>query len=116
MRAGTISSHLPVAERPIVKRRIFAMSQEPGRALDAYRRRCGAFAVLLTVLSPVLGAQEYEDLTVVPLAQAAPPEVVEGSIGKIGDPVPNDGMFNSYTVTVPQGPFATVALEVAGMT
>ena len=69
-----------------------------------------AALIALLVSSPAM-AQDYEVPGSIPLAEAAPRALLEGSQGKIGDPVSNDGMLNTYTVTAPQGEFTVTTIH-----
>ena len=71
-----------------------------------------AQAVLLTLLIALpVPAQDYEVPGAIPLREAAPEKLVEESRGTIGDPVPNDGMLNTYSVTAPQGEFTVTTVH-----
>ena len=86
-----------------MKRRLYPVSS---RLYGSLFRTAAALAVLA---SPAAMAQDYEGLEAIPLAKAVPQELIEGSLGQIGDPVANDGMLNTYVVTAPQGEFTVTA-------
>jgi len=68
--------------------------------------------LLPTALSLVpvaaLGA-DHETPGTIPLAAAVPAELLRETRATIADPVRNDGMFNHYEVTSPQGSFAVTS-------
>jgi hypothetical protein len=68
-------------------------------------------ALVALLVSPAATAQDYEVPGSIPLAEAAPQALLKRSQGKIGDPVSNDGMLNTYTVTAPQGEFTTTSIH-----
>lgn len=82
------------------------------RQLPTSSRSALGLTILLALLvSSLVAAQDYEVPGAIPLGEAAPPALVEGSRGTIGDPVPNDGMLNSYVVTAPQGEFTVTTVH-----
>jgi len=68
--------------------------------------------ILVTLLvSSMASAQDYEKPGTIPLRGSAPQALLDGSRGTIGDPVSNDGMFNTYVIISPQGEFKATSVH-----